>query len=425
MLRESCKRPSIVVAGWTALVIAVFVWRGDLRVRSAPAAAAESAVAAPRDAANEPPGATATATSAPASERGAPVVVRPQRAVRDLAPSPVRTGRVFDARGFLLVGAFVRVDGREAVRTDADGRFELALGDGASADVAVLADGHRPHRLRVFAASPEPILVQLALAAPGEVEPAPLPPLPLVGEGRVRAPDGRPLVAAIVTELGSGAWVRTDATGRYQLPLSGAMPTIVVHADADNLAVRSAPLRLERERGIVPLPELVAAPACAVGGTIRDATGAPVAGVPVRLRGSGLERLVESGAGGSFRIAGLEPGHYVVRPFASRGALGAPQALTLDRPEVAVDLSLRSATERRLHVVDQRGAPVAAATVIATFAGERTAVQRTDGDGFVPLRVAADADPGELAFDVRVGAEGTPVPVERFEAPATLVVAGQ
>lgn len=400
MLRDSWKRPSVVVFGWATLLIGVFVLRGDLRVERRPAV---------------PTAAVATAPT--------PVVVRPQRAAPEAA-QVVRTGRIFDALGFLLVGAEVLVGDAAPVRSDADGRFEVALAAGAPREVTVQAPGHRTTRIRVHEATPEPLVVQLAFAAPGDAEPAPLPPLPLHGEGTVRDAAGAPVAGALVRALGGDAWARTDDTGRYRLALTDAAPTLLVHAAEAGLAVRSEPLQLERERGVVPLPELIAEPAFAVGGVVRDARGTGVAGVPVRLWGDGLDRLIETGDGGAFRIGGLEPGRYTVRPFAFRGAVGVPRDVLLDRPLVDCELVLQPLEEWPLRVLDEGGAPVAAASVAAEFAGERTSVQRTDAEGWTSVRTTAGPLDPTWRFDVRLGDDGRAATVRRYEPePATLVVA--
>lgn len=404
MLRESWKRPSVLLLAWVTVVVMVFVLTGDLRVER---------------------------SSRGATQTGAcePVVVRPQRPARPDAAVVVRSARVFDAAGFLVVGAEVSVDGAAPVRTDADGRFQVELAAGHTADVTVQAPGHGVRHLRVQAATPDPLLVQLSPMAPWDRAPEPLPPLRFAGEGRVVGADGRPVVGAAVTAIGGDAWARTDASGRYVLPLATATPVIAVHeagnGDADHgLVARSEPLLLDREHGIVPLPELVAVAGCALRGIVRDEHGVPVAGVPVRLRGAGLERLVETGSGGAFRIGGLEPGRYTVRPFAFRGMLGVPLAVSVDRALADCELSLQPASERRLRVVDTAGAPIADAAVAATFGDERTSVQRTDAQGWTRVRLADAALGDGWRFEVRVGDALTSPASTRFEPEqATLVVA--
>ncbi len=407
MLRESWKRPSILLFGWALILVLVFVVRGDLRVAPPMPAPSDAATVADSE----------------------PIVVRPQRAARPAVAPVVRSARVFDATGFLVVGAEVTVTGHAPLRTDADGRFEVELVPGQAAEVAVQAPGHGVCRLRLQESSPEPLLVQLSPVAPWDAAPAPLPPLRFAGEGRVVAADGAPVEGAQVTALGTDTWARTDATGRYVLPLANATPTLAVHHDGNgdaerSLVGRSVPLQLERDHGIVPLPDLVAVTGCALRGVVRDLHGVPVAGVPVRLRGDGCERLVETGAGGAFRIGGLDPGRYTLRPFAFRGMLGVPTAVSVDRALADCELSLQPTADRRLRVVGTDGVPVTDAAVAATFAGERTSVQRTDAHGWTRVRAAEGALGSDWDFEVRTGEQFTAAGAARLDADqATLVVA--
>lgn len=415
MVGESWKRPSIVLVVWAAALLLVFVVRGDLRVE------------APQTA---PPAGSVGASSAPAVP--SPVVVRPERSQRQERKAlRLCRGRVFDATGFLVVGAEVRAQDRDPVRTDADGVFQLEMREGSFTDMLVVASGQRSQWLRASSASPDPLLVQLTPRAPWDDDPAPLQALldlP-VGEGLVRSPGGGPVSGAYVTETGSDLWSRTDEFGRYALPLRTNPATLVVHQadggeDERGFAARSEPMHLARTRGLVPLPDIVAAKGGSIRGVVRDDRGAPIAGVPVHLRGEGLVRVAETGPGGTFRIAGLQPGTYAVRPFAFRGALGATQQVVLDRSVVECDLHLQSAEERRLRILDERGSPVAHAYVASGFGGMRNCVAKADAEGWAAVRVGEGGASAGWDFEVRTGADHVPVPVRRFEAEqATLVVA--
>ncbi|HEX5050893.1 MAG TPA: carboxypeptidase-like regulatory domain-containing protein [Planctomycetota bacterium] len=403
MLRESWKRPSVVVVGWALVLLAVFIVRGDLRVDA------------------EPPVRQTVARRA--SE---PVVVRPERAARVPAvPSALRQGRVFDSLGYLVVGAEVIAAERASERTDADGEFRLDLPERRFTDVCIRAKGRLPVWLQAQAISPDPLVVQLAPEAPWDAAPsAPAPvAFPLAGEGIVRAPDGSPLVGAYVKAVGTELWSRTDEIGRYVLPLATSTPTLLVHcpdngADQRGFAARSEPLELGRSSGVVPLPELVASPAGNIRGTVRDVRGTPLAGVPVQLRGEGVARVFESGAGGIFRFSGLLPGRYEVRPLAFRGSVGQARDVLLDSPVADCDLHMKSAAERRLRVVDEGGSPVGLVYVSTSIEGQRRGVAQADALGWAAVPVAEQTD-----FDVRTP-EHAPMAVRRFDAePATLVVA--
>ena len=398
MARALLQRPSALVAACTVVVVGAFVATGDLRVASGePAPRAPLRVHEPRVVRNTPP--------------------RP-------APGVVRRGRVFDALGFLVVGAEVVPMDRPPVRTDGDGAFQVELARGRATDLLVRADGQRAAWLRTSDGSPDVLALQLVPAAPWDEVPAPPPPpAALRGEGSVRGGDGKPLASAYVTALGSGVWARTDDIGRFELPLPAATVTLLVHAPAadggNGFAALSEPIASNRARGVVPMPDVLAAPALGIRGCVRDARGQPIAGVPVEIVGEHVRRVVDTGAGGAFHLGGLLPGRYLARPFAWRGAVGVTTEVTLARAAVDVDLQLLDADEQHLRVVDEGGNAVAGVFVAASIGGARRAVARADDDGRVAVPVAAAAE-----FDVRAPAHYASLPVRRVDLDeAKLVVA--
>jgi hypothetical protein len=391
----------------SAVVIAVAVMRGDLRLE---------ATVAPRS--------TANGTMMP-RRSGEPVVVKPERGPRsaDVEETTVH-GRVLDSRGFLVVGAEVSTRGQPVVRTDADGAFKATvLGNGAT-NLLVRYQGHRGCWISPSPGSPDPLLVRLGPLAPWDRDP----PEParalatLTGEGIVRNSEGKPLVGAYVVAAGTDVWSRTDDIGRYVLPLPGPTATLVVHHPGSTgdsgLAVRSEPLTFDRSSGVVPLPELVASSASQIRGTLRDSRGIPVGGVPVQVRGEGFARVFESNVSGAFRIAGLLPGHYEIRAFAHRGAIGVRQEIALDRPVVDCELQMQSLVERRLRVLDESGSPVRRAYVAAAVDGARQSVAQADAEGWAAVCVA----PGDVQFEVR-GADGVAaMSVRRYESEQSRLV---
>ncbi|HEX6813401.1 MAG TPA: carboxypeptidase-like regulatory domain-containing protein [Planctomycetota bacterium] len=425
MVREVWRRPSIVVVSWCVIVVTIFVLSGDLRIegkRMSPALVTPASGAAP-------------------ASSSQPLVVRPERPSRaPLAGTATRIGRVFDAMGYLVVGAeIIAMDrgpedrgpedrgpgDRAAERTDADGEFRLALPEDRSTNVLVRASGQRPVWLRATASSPDALVVQLSPEAPWDVAPSPQPPTPspLRGEGIVRVADGSPVAGAWVTAVGTGFWSRTDEIGRYVLPLPSATATLLVHQPDGGPELRGLCARLDvalpREQGVVPLPELVVEPAGAIRGTVRDSRGSPVAGVPIEVRGEGACRVIEAGAGGVFRLAGLLPGRYQVRALAFRGAIGDKQQIALGAGVADCDLQLLAADERRLRVLDERGSPVGGVYVASSVGGHRRGIAQADANGWAAVPVAV-----ETQFDVRTAQDYTPVVVCRFESePATLIVA--
>ncbi|MBL8755241.1 MAG: carboxypeptidase regulatory-like domain-containing protein, partial [Planctomycetes bacterium] len=378
----------------------VFVWRGDLRV------------------------AHAGSDGPPARVRD-PVVVRRSAQEPKAAPRVLRHGRVFDALGYLVVGAEVVPMERPATRTDSDGVFGLELAPSTCIDVRIRADGMQPAWVRASEGSPDVLAVTLLPKAPWDRVPTPLAALPnLRGEGVVRYADGKPVAHAFVTASGGTAWARTDDIGRFALPMTTSTTTLLAHVpDAGDgrggLFGRGLPFTSERATGVVPVPEVVATAAVGLRGIVRDARGEPVVGLPVEVAGEPLSRVVETGAGGAFRIGGLAPGRYDVRPFAFRGAVGVPQAVTLADRTVDLDLQLVRTEEVRLRVVDERGAPVPGVFVAASVGGARRGVAQADAAGRAAVPVAPTTE-----FEVRLPVSYAPVELRRFEPePATLVVA--
>lgn len=400
MLRAGMQRPSLFVGTWTVLVVGVFVWRGDLRLAH-----------------------TAPPESAPAARTRDVVRAPSPRAVH--VATVARKGRIFDALGFLIVGAEVVPMERAPTRTDGDGTFQLDLAEAATTDVLVRADGQAPAWLRVSEGSPDVLALQLVPAAPWDAPPAPPAPVsPLRGEGTIRLGDGSPLGAAFVTAVGTGVWARTDDIGRFVMPLPVPSALLCVHepnggAGGAGFASLSPPIVNQRARGAVPLADLVAAPALAIRGIVRDAKGKPVVGLPIAIAGPSLRRVVDTGSGGAFRAGGLLPGRYQVSPFSWRGAVGVATDVALGDASLDLDVHLVAAEEVRLRVVDEHGGPVAGVYVASSVGGARRGLARADGDGFAAVPVSARTE-----FDVRTPQEFAPVSVRRYETDAaTLVVA--
>ena len=125
-------------------------------------------------------------------------------------------------------------------------------------------------------------------------------------------------------------------------------------------------------------------------------------------------------AAAPFRISGLPAGSYELQPLAFRGAVGTASAVTLDAAAVDVELHLQAVDERRLRVVDERGAPVALVHVASLIAGARRGVAQADAAGYVAVPVAPATQ-----FEVRAPETFAPLSVKEFrgdEQPAVLVL---
>ena len=404
------RKPSVAVACWAVLVIGLFVWSGDLGVEARASAEVAASVATDaRQGAADP----------------APVVVR--RATGARLPRTARHGLVFDSMGFLLVGADVTTSAGDSRRTDPDGAFAVELVEQRASDLLVRADGRRSAWLRTSAVAPGPVVVCLEPAAPWDATPQPPAAAPMLrGEGEVVGPDGLPLRNAFVNVLGTDCWGRTDDIGRVEVPLTSRSSTFVVHApssddSAGGFAVRSAPFVAPRPRGIVPMPRLVAEPAGSIRGVVRDASGAPVAGLPVEVRGAGGARRTTTGAGGAFVLEGLLAADYVVEPFAYRGQVGQETQVRVDRAVVPCDLQLTRVPEASLLVVNEQGEAASGIWVAASLHGLRRGVGQADARGVVNLPMT-----GEAEFEVRTADDYAACAVRSFDVSgpqAKLVIA--
>lgn len=326
------------------------------------------------------------------------------------------SGRVLDAMGYLLAGAEVGI-GAARSRTDADGRFQLAVENELVADLRIDAAGHRSRWLRISPLAGETVVAVLEPSAPWDAEalPSPSPLVPsgaLRGEGFVRGPDRAPLDDAWVVVAETGAMARTDVGGRYEIALREGPNTVIVQhrgKDDGGLCGRGEPFVPERTKGRVPMPDLLLAEGGAVRGTVRDPDGAPQPGAPVRVAGEGFARTLLAGDGGVFRLSGLAPGSYEVTALAHHGALGASRTVQLGVGQLSAgtadcELHLRSAALRRLRVVDESGAAVRSVTVATSIEGQRREVARGDAEGYVQLR----ASTSDASYEVRAGAELQP-----------------
>lgn len=398
VVRWNWNRPSAWVVLWTGVVLGTFVVRGDLRL----------------DGAGRQPLASKTSSLATVKAKAPP----PAPARRDVAC------RVLDTLGQPVVGAEAR-SGDVVVRGDGDGAFALSLAAGEVRDVLVSAPGRAPTWLRVAEGAPDAHVAQLEPRAPwdGEAVPAaPSAPPLRRGEGVLRDAQGQPLADAFVAVAGAALWARTDAFGRFDVPLPAGDVTLIACAeggDADPGACAVASLSaVALGAGRTPIDDLHAVAANVVRGVVRSASGAPAPGALVAVEAGGLRRVVAAGDGGAFRVGGLPAGPCRIAPLPWRGAVAPAQTIELAGRGVDVDLAFVAVEPARVRVVDEAGAPVPGAYVAATVDGLRRGVVRADGEGYAAVPWQADA-----RFDVRLGAGHAPLPVRRFvPEPAQLVV---
>jgi hypothetical protein len=288
------------------------------------------------------------------------------------------------------------------------------------------------------AASPQTSPPTPKPAAPRAPVARPTPPPPPVLEGVVRGPDRQPIQNALVVAVASArtpddfspappaaVWVRTDAAGRFRLPLRTRAPHTVrvespgLAAATRRGAVAGAPLAFDLTAG------------GAIEGTVRDGdSGAPVADVRVVARGDAIPvpelpdvgRVVtRTDANGRFRLQGLASGRFTVSAGGrGRGTVSRNVVRTGDR----VDLVLFPAGSIFGTALSPDGRPLPGATVEALGPWSGGALETVDARGAYEIHGLA---PGEYVVVARApGLAPTVVPGvtidRRTEAPVDLVL---
>jgi hypothetical protein len=196
-------------------------------------------------------------------------------------------------------------------------------------------------------------------------------------EGRVRSEAGEPIPGAEVliapprapddsprppTAYRPNA-LTTGADGRFALA-SLAVGPYQIEARADGFApLRLPPRLLGPGRGEV---ELVLAPAASIRGRVTGASSpVTVEAWAVDLTSrvaptTGTAAAATAGPDGSFELGGLARGPYTIRAL---GAGGWHQPIVVDAPSEGVEIALQPAAAVAGRVIDERGGPVAGASV--------------------------------------------------------------
>ena len=191
----------------------------------------------------------------------------------------------------------------EQQTTEPDGRFTIRGLPAGTVSLRATAPGFREARLVGLEIAPDAPLEGLELA----LEEA------AVLAGTVRDADGAPLPGARVSlargEAADGPFAAAVADDAGAFRLEGLEPG-PARAEAEHPGHRRAARSLDLAPG-ENRADLVLEQGLAVAGRVVDDAGAPVAGVEVAVEaapGARGDRSTTSGADGSFRLAGLEPG---------------------------------------------------------------------------------------------------------------------
>lgn len=352
---------------------------------------------------------------ASAASRGRRALRMPQR------PVATTTLRVRVVDGFGRSVAQAAVAGRSC---DANGEAEARVARTPYCDLEVGAPGFAMQWLRVFPSSGEPLTAVLEPVASWDTPAQPPAALgPDLGEGFVVGPDRRPVEGAFVVVAETGARARTDAAGRYELPVQPGPNTVLAQWEGgggEGFCARGEAAVPGDKGGRRPLPELVLAPAGTLRGVVRDSVGEPQPACIVTVEGRGFRRTLSCNEGGAFVVAGLTGGDYRVQALPHRGSPGGETIVRFDGTATSCEVRLVAPRPQRLRLRDRSGSPVREAVIASSLFGARRECAVVPSDGEVELQHVGP----EVDFDVRVGAEHARLRVvARHDEDGELVVA--
>jgi Carboxypeptidase regulatory-like domain len=286
------------------------------------------------------------------------------------APLP---GRVTDPAGKSVPGAVVwpRHDPGTAVRSDAEGRFELTAAPFPRYALQAEAAGFLRGTLQVAAGErPAGVAVPPVRLVLGRRRPV---------IGQVVGPDGRPIPEAEVAALAEGgAAPRSGAPGPRTASTAADGRFAVLHAPAQRFAVEVTKPGYARLRwpeitappgeGPIDLGVLRLVPGAVVSGRVSDRAGAPIADAEVWLRGrrpAGARRApaARTDPAGAFRLVDLRPGEPIDLQVTAEGYLEAAVRGVVPPPARPLAVQLTPAARVAGRVVDGSGRPVAGAEV--------------------------------------------------------------
>jgi protocatechuate 3,4-dioxygenase beta subunit len=335
-------------------------------------------------------------------------------------------------RGLALVGRVTRPDGAPAVgaavsalvrvgpsweqrsaSAAADGTFRLAgLPEGQiEASASAVVSGRSAQAKGTFAAGSEGAVLALAFtdeAGPGRIV------------VRVLDGDGKPVPSAAVRfeARHSSYWVDASNGVAVVEPDERIEGSLWV-SDARGANGEPLPLGVVQVEKVAPGAPVVVVrlpPERAIEGTVRDASGLPVAGARVAASASGrahrekeAENTVVTGPDGSFRVGRLGDGEQLVHVRPPPGYVS-PDPVRAMAGATGVDVVLQRGAAVRVTILDAGGKPVRGATVGTWSKGRDrvTAPAVTDGlgvarlDGLAPEeRVGLWVHPPRGRSDVR------------------------
>ncbi|HEY3351224.1 MAG TPA: carboxypeptidase regulatory-like domain-containing protein [Thermoanaerobaculia bacterium] len=282
------------------------------------------------------------------------------------------SGTAVDASGAPLAGAEVVLEpggggpGDPSLRTlarivvtGADGVFRFEEAGATGNRITVMKDGLAPARSSGLRAGG--LAKPIALAAG----------FPIAGV--VRDAARRSVAGALVRFEGVKAttrWALTDAEGAFSIPNApDGRGSLVVDAGDSGWAARpDVKLPLPDGRA---LTVTLAAPSALTGKVVEDKTGKPVPRAKLLLKGNAFARLVRAAPDGTYALKGVPPETYRLAVDEARHVPWVQAALALAPGEAKkLDIALTLGASLAGKVVDESGAPVAAARGTLTRGGE-------------------------------------------------------
>ena len=262
-------------------------------------------------------------------------------------------GRVVDQGGKPVAAAQVRM-GRDGVlkTTSKDGlfRFDDLQGRGAqqfavSATMNVHATGFEV-QVAPVRYSGSPVSIKLTPSARKLT-------------GVLKEWSGRPAVDAVVRVVGDATtrWVRTDATGRFEIPGVASKQGRLQALGRDGSL-----LELTLPAGAAPSTFTLTRAATIEGRVTRADNGKLVPAVKVTARASGTTLIARTGVDGRYRLAGLPQGVYRVGFDEKSYVFVDRRQIEVDSGEVqTLDVALTEVVALVGRVSDEKGLPIAGA----------------------------------------------------------------
>ena len=284
------------------------------------------------------------------------------------------SGTAVDASGAPLAGAEVVLEAgggaggpgdpsfrtlARTAMTGADGVFRFDEASATGNRITVRKDGLAP-------------ALASGLRAGGLARPMALAPgFPVAGV--VRDAGKRPVAGALVRLEGVKAttrWILTDAEGGFTIPNApDGRGSLVVDAGDSGWAAKPD-LKLPMPEGRTVTVTL-AAPSSLAGKVVEDKTGRPVPRAKLLLKGDAFARLVRAAPDGTYALKGVPPESYRLAVDEARHVPWVQPALALAPGEAKkLDIALTPGATLAGKVVDENGAPVAAARGTLTRGGE-------------------------------------------------------